>query len=147
MCGAATPDRALVFSQVGPGREQLAGMRRDILRSWAVLVAVMGLSVAEEFPWTKNNPGSFYYGTFPAGTFQPRLVWGLQCSTPAPVFAQGSNPKVFLVLPGKWQKQKWRLLQNAGTPLGSGPGNTGIHITLHSTGPLKAGNTEERLTD
>ncbi|CAN8187343.1 unnamed protein product [Coccothraustes coccothraustes] len=50
-------------------------MRRDTLRCWAVLVAVMALSVAEDFPWTKNNPGSFYYGTFPAG-----FLWGVGSS-------------------------------------------------------------------
>ncbi|KAM3663194.1 lactase-like protein [Ammospiza caudacuta] len=50
-------------------------MRRDTPRCWAVLVAVMALSVAEDFPWTKNNPGSFYYGTFPAG-----FLWGVGSS-------------------------------------------------------------------
>lgn len=74
-----------------PWQEQQE-MRRDTLRCWAVLVALMGLGVAEDFPWTKNNPGSFYYGTFPAGTSQPQLLWGLGCSRSAPVFAQGRFP-------------------------------------------------------
>ncbi|XP_054588997.1 lactase-like protein isoform X2 [Nothobranchius furzeri] len=36
-----------------------------------VLVLVLCLSAAEDFDWTKNNYGSFYYGTFPAG-----FSWG-----------------------------------------------------------------------
>ncbi len=32
-----------------------------------VLVLVLCLSSAEDFDWTKNDHGSFYYGTFPAG--------------------------------------------------------------------------------
>ncbi|KAL9838134.1 lactase-like protein isoform 2-T2 [Geothlypis trichas] len=56
-------------------QSQLVRMRRDTLRCWAVLVALMALSVAEDFPWTKNNPGSFYYGTFPAG-----FLWGVGSS-------------------------------------------------------------------
>lgn len=32
-----------------------------------VLVLVLCLSSAEDFDWTKNDDGSFYYGTFPAG--------------------------------------------------------------------------------
>ncbi|KAM8751730.1 lactase-like b isoform X1 [Acanthopagrus latus] len=36
-----------------------------------VLVLVLCLSSAEDFDWTKNDHGSFYYGTFPAG-----FSWG-----------------------------------------------------------------------
>ncbi|XP_041853999.1 lactase-like b [Melanotaenia boesemani] len=36
-----------------------------------VLMLVLCLSAAEDFDWTKNNHGSFYYGTFPAG-----FSWG-----------------------------------------------------------------------
>jgi len=32
-----------------------------------VLMLVLCLSAAEDFDWTKNNHGAFYYGTFPAG--------------------------------------------------------------------------------
>lgn len=32
-----------------------------------VLVLVLCLSSAEDFDWTKNDYGSFYYGTFPTG--------------------------------------------------------------------------------
>lgn len=32
-----------------------------------VLVLVLCLSSAEDFDWTKNDHGSFYYGTFPTG--------------------------------------------------------------------------------
>lgn len=32
-----------------------------------VFVLVLCLSSAEDFDWAKNNHGSFYYGTFPAG--------------------------------------------------------------------------------
>lgn len=32
-----------------------------------VLVLVLCVSSAEDFDWTKNDHGSFYYGTFPAG--------------------------------------------------------------------------------
>lgn len=33
-----------------------------------VLMLVLCLSAAEDFDWTKNEHGSFYYGTFPTGT-------------------------------------------------------------------------------
>ncbi|MEQ2302558.1 hypothetical protein AMECASPLE_007831 [Ameca splendens] len=36
-----------------------------------VFMLVLCLSAAEDFDWTKNNHGSFYYGTFPAG-----FSWG-----------------------------------------------------------------------
>ncbi|PWA30494.1 hypothetical protein CCH79_00015291 [Gambusia affinis] len=36
-----------------------------------VLMLVLCLSAAEDFDWTKNNHGSFYYGTFPTG-----FSWG-----------------------------------------------------------------------
>uniref|UniRef100_A0A8B9L8P7 Cytosolic beta-glucosidase n=1 Tax=Astyanax mexicanus TaxID=7994 RepID=A0A8B9L8P7_ASTMX len=36
-----------------------------------VLVLVLCLSAAEDFDWTKNDRGSFYYGTFPTG-----FSWG-----------------------------------------------------------------------
>ncbi|CAG5957951.1 lactase-like protein isoform 3-T3 [Menidia menidia] len=36
-----------------------------------VLMLVLCLSAAEDFDWTKNNHGAFYYGTFPAG-----FSWG-----------------------------------------------------------------------
>ncbi|KAK2842328.1 hypothetical protein Q5P01_012528 [Channa striata] len=36
-----------------------------------VFMLVLCLSAAEDFDWTKNNLGSFYYGTFPAG-----FSWG-----------------------------------------------------------------------
>ncbi|KAL2093265.1 hypothetical protein ACEWY4_010577 [Coilia grayii] len=36
-----------------------------------VLVLVLCLSAAEDFDWTKNDRGSFYYGTFPSG-----FSWG-----------------------------------------------------------------------
>lgn len=32
-----------------------------------VLMLVLCLSAAEDFDWTKDEHGSFYYGTFPAG--------------------------------------------------------------------------------
>ncbi|KAM9374918.1 lactase-like protein [Phaethornis superciliosus] len=35
----------------------------------------MRLNTAEDFQWTKNNPGSFYYGTFPDG-----FLWGVGSS-------------------------------------------------------------------
>ncbi|XP_057692182.1 lactase-like b isoform X2 [Corythoichthys intestinalis] len=36
-----------------------------------VLVVVLCVSASEDFDWTKNDHGSFYYGTFPAG-----FSWG-----------------------------------------------------------------------
>ncbi|CDQ91121.1 unnamed protein product [Oncorhynchus mykiss] len=41
------------------------------VRTCHVLVLVLCLSAAEDFDWTKNDRGSFYYGTFPAG-----FSWG-----------------------------------------------------------------------
>lgn len=41
-----------------------------------MLVPIIRLNTAEDFQWTKNNPGSFYYGTFPAGTFKLQLIVG-----------------------------------------------------------------------
>uniref|UniRef100_A0A4W5K9V5 Lactase-like b n=1 Tax=Hucho hucho TaxID=62062 RepID=A0A4W5K9V5_9TELE len=41
------------------------------VRACHVLVLVLCLSAAEDFDWTKNDRGSFYYGTFPAG-----FSWG-----------------------------------------------------------------------
>lgn len=41
-----------------------------------MLVPITQLDTAENFQWTKNNSGSFYYGTFPNGTFELRLVVG-----------------------------------------------------------------------
>ncbi|XP_006020157.1 lactase-like protein isoform X1 [Alligator sinensis] len=46
-------------------------MKTNVLRVWYVPVLVLCLNAAEDFQWTKNNPGSFYYGTFPAG-----FLWG-----------------------------------------------------------------------
>lgn len=40
---------------------------RRACRVGHVLVLVLCLSSAEDFDWTKNDHGSFYYGTFPAG--------------------------------------------------------------------------------
>ncbi|XP_053479026.1 lactase-like b [Ictalurus furcatus] len=42
-----------------------------MLSRYHVLVLVLCLSAAEDFDWTKNDHGSFYYGTFPAG-----FSWG-----------------------------------------------------------------------
>uniref|UniRef100_A0A667YFN3 Cytosolic beta-glucosidase n=1 Tax=Myripristis murdjan TaxID=586833 RepID=A0A667YFN3_9TELE len=42
-----------------------------VFRVCHVLVLVLCLSAAEDFDWTKNDRGSFYYGTFPAG-----FSWG-----------------------------------------------------------------------
>ncbi|CAB1331761.1 unnamed protein product [Coregonus sp. 'balchen'] len=39
---------------------------RCAVRACHVLVLVLCLSAAEDFDWTKNDRGSFYYGTFPA---------------------------------------------------------------------------------
>ncbi|XP_029909175.1 lactase-like protein [Myripristis murdjan] len=44
---------------------------RCAVRVCHVLVLVLCLSAAEDFDWTKNDRGSFYYGTFPAG-----FSWG-----------------------------------------------------------------------
>ncbi|XP_028814796.1 lactase-like protein [Denticeps clupeoides] len=44
---------------------------RCVTRTCHVLVLVLCLSAAEDFDWTKNNHGSFYYGTFPTG-----FSWG-----------------------------------------------------------------------
>lgn len=41
--------------------------RKIMLSRYHVLVLVLCLSAAEDFDWTKNDHGSFYYGTFPAG--------------------------------------------------------------------------------
>ncbi|XP_009993621.1 PREDICTED: lactase-like protein [Chaetura pelagica] len=40
-----------------------------------MLVLLTRLNAAEEFRWTQNNPGSFYYGTFPEG-----FLWGVGSS-------------------------------------------------------------------
>ncbi|CAF98356.1 unnamed protein product [Tetraodon nigroviridis] len=40
---------------------------RRACRVGHVLVLVLCLSSAEDFDWTKNDHGSFYYGTFPTG--------------------------------------------------------------------------------
>ena len=37
-----------------------------------VFMLVLCLSAAEDFDWTKNDRGSFYYGTFPVGRHTPR---------------------------------------------------------------------------
>lgn len=79
LCKVATPDNALLFHQVGTCREhfavmKLTAMKTSILRIWYMLVLIIQLNTAEDFQWTKNNPGSFYYGTFPAGTFELQLI-------------------------------------------------------------------------
>uniref|UniRef100_K7FX64 Cytosolic beta-glucosidase n=1 Tax=Pelodiscus sinensis TaxID=13735 RepID=K7FX64_PELSI len=50
-------------------------MKTYVLRVWYVHVLVLCLNAAEDFQWTKNNPGSFYYGTFPTG-----FLWGVGSS-------------------------------------------------------------------
>lgn len=40
---------------------------RGAVTTCHVLVLVLCLSAAEDFDWTKNERGSFYYGTFPSG--------------------------------------------------------------------------------
>lgn len=42
-----------------------------------VLMLVLCVSAAEDFDWTKNHHGSFYYGTFPAGTHSSFCSVGL----------------------------------------------------------------------
>lgn len=79
LCRAAILDNALLFYQVGTCREnfavmKLTAMKTYILRIWYMLLPIIRLNTAEDFPWTKNNPGSFYYGTFPAGTFEQQLI-------------------------------------------------------------------------
>ncbi|XP_076122598.1 lactase-like protein isoform X1 [Alosa pseudoharengus] len=44
---------------------------RSAVTTCHVLVLVLCLSAAEDFDWTKNERGSFYYGTFPSG-----FSWG-----------------------------------------------------------------------
>ncbi|KAG9341215.1 hypothetical protein JZ751_019655 [Albula glossodonta] len=44
---------------------------RCVLRASHVLLLVLCLSAADDFDWTKNDRGSFYYGTFPTG-----FSWG-----------------------------------------------------------------------
>lgn len=75
-CGVAKLDNALLFYQVGTCREHFAAMKTHVLRIWCVLVPIIQLNAAEDFQWTKNNPGSFYYGTFPTGTFELQLIAG-----------------------------------------------------------------------
>jgi len=81
LCRAAVLDNALLFYQVGTCREhfavtKLTAMKTCILRIWYMLVPVIRLNTAEDFQWTKNNPGSFSYGTFPASTFELQLIVG-----------------------------------------------------------------------
>ncbi|KAM9223817.1 lactase-like protein [Leptosomus discolor] len=72
--------RALPEEPVEACREHFAvmksaAMKTYILRTWYILVPIVRLNTAEDFQWTKNNPGSFYYGTFPAG-----FLWGVGSS-------------------------------------------------------------------
>lgn len=53
---------------------KLTGMKIYTLRTWYMLVLALHLNTAEDFQWTKINPSSFYYGTFPPGTFQLQLI-------------------------------------------------------------------------
>lgn len=53
---------------------KLTGMKTYTLRTWYTLVLALRLNAAEDFQWTKINPSSFYYGTFPPGTFQLQLI-------------------------------------------------------------------------
>lgn len=81
LCRVAILDNALLFYQVGTCRQhfaviKLTAMKTYILRIWYMLVPIIQLNTAEDFQWTKNNPGSFYYGTFPAGTFKLQLIVG-----------------------------------------------------------------------
>ncbi|GLD58752.1 lactase-like protein isoform X1 [Lates japonicus] len=58
-----------------------------------VLVLVLCLSAAEDFDWTKNDHGSFYYGTFPAevvaATHRP-VTW-LELVDPPMAWILGSS--------------------------------------------------------
>ncbi|KAM9181959.1 lactase-like protein [Mergus octosetaceus] len=50
-------------------------MKIYTLRTWYTLVLALRLNAAEDFQWTKINPSSFYYGTFPPG-----FSWGIGSS-------------------------------------------------------------------
>ncbi|MBN3281713.1 LCTL protein, partial [Polyodon spathula] len=50
-------------------------LQPHVLSVCHVLVLVLCLSAAEDFDWTKNDRGSFYYGTFPTG-----FSWGVGSS-------------------------------------------------------------------
>lgn len=62
---------SLCRSQSGTGEDRFR-LRKIMLPRCPVgvchvFVLVLCLSAAEDFDWTKNDHGSFYYGTFPAG--------------------------------------------------------------------------------
>ncbi|KAM8996985.1 LOW QUALITY PROTEIN: lactase-like protein [Ara ararauna] len=50
-------------------------MKTYVLRLRYMLELIARLDTAENFQWTKNNSGSFYYGTFPNG-----FLWGVGSS-------------------------------------------------------------------
>ncbi|KAM9533233.1 LOW QUALITY PROTEIN: lactase-like protein [Guaruba guarouba] len=50
-------------------------MKTYVLRLQYMLELIARLDTAENFQWTKNNSGSFYYGTFPNG-----FLWGVGSS-------------------------------------------------------------------
>lgn len=137
VCRAAIGDNALHFYQVGTCREhsavmELTAMENYVVGLWYMLVPLIRLNAAEDFQWTKHNPGSFYYGTFPAGTVEQKLTGAFTMLEMYLWVCARKGPTGFLVLPGKWQKQTFRLLQNVCLAPSSEPSseNPRIHRTL-----------------
>ena len=54
-------------------QRRITMLPRCAVRVCHVLVLVLCLSAAEDFDWTKNDRGSFYYGTFPSGNVPPTV--------------------------------------------------------------------------
>lgn len=109
VCRAAIGDNALRFYQVWTCQEhsavtELTAMENYVVGLWYMLVPLIRLNAAEDFQWTKNNPGSFYYGTFPAGTVEQQLTGGFIMLEMYLWVCARKGPTGFLVLPGKWQK-------------------------------------------
>lgn len=60
-----------------------------------VFVLVLCLSSAEDFDWTKNDHGSFYYGSFPAGKHLLCRTWSTRPGPPRAL----TCPAVMIVHP------------------------------------------------